>query len=117
MLVLCFLIYRVLFLMRRRPPRSTRTDTLFPYTTLFRSTTAISQPSRSRAALTAHAASSATPAPFHAITPGPLQPNHAARQLEPPATSAAHSIPRIGSSPPRFNTTFLVFSLNPSPNP
>src|SRR3546814_19064362 len=26
-----------LFLMIRRPPRSTRTDTLFPYTTLFRS--------------------------------------------------------------------------------
>src|SRR3546814_18825424 len=26
-----------LFLMLRRPPRSTRTDTLFPYTTLFRS--------------------------------------------------------------------------------
>src|SRR3546814_1620934 len=25
------------FLIRRRPPRSTRTDTLFPYTTLFRS--------------------------------------------------------------------------------
>src|SRR3546814_11679403 len=25
------------FLMRRRPPRSTRTATLFPYTTLFRS--------------------------------------------------------------------------------
>src|SRR3546814_11565748 len=25
------------FVMRRRPPRSTRTDTLFPYTTLFRS--------------------------------------------------------------------------------
>src|SRR3546814_5279887 len=29
---LCFF-----FLMNRRPPRSTRTDTLFPYTTLFRS--------------------------------------------------------------------------------
>src|SRR3546814_9569773 len=27
------------FLMVRRPPRSTRTDTLFPYTTLFRSCT------------------------------------------------------------------------------
>src|SRR3546814_2452425 len=27
------------FLMIRRPPRSTRTDTLFPYTTLFRSQT------------------------------------------------------------------------------
>src|SRR3546814_7788698 len=33
-----FLLYIVLFfLMIRRPPRSTRTDTLFPYTTLFRS--------------------------------------------------------------------------------
>src|SRR3546814_11424541 len=30
--VVCFF-----FLMLRRPPRSTRTDTLFPYTTLFRS--------------------------------------------------------------------------------
>src|SRR3546814_15966030 len=28
------------FLMIRRPPRSTRTDTLFPYTTLFRSAAA-----------------------------------------------------------------------------
>src|SRR3546814_16182392 len=33
------LIYvSLFFLMIRRPPRSTRTDTLFPYTTLFRST-------------------------------------------------------------------------------
>src|SRR3546814_10074742 len=31
----------VFFLMIRRPPRSTRTDTLFPYTTLFRSLSAI----------------------------------------------------------------------------
>src|SRR3546814_2929209 len=31
-----FIVY-VFFLMIRRPPRSTRTDTLFPYTTLFRS--------------------------------------------------------------------------------
>src|SRR3546814_11734145 len=32
-------MYRLFFffLMIRRPPRSTRTDTLFPYTTLFRS--------------------------------------------------------------------------------
>src|SRR3546814_13949113 len=29
------------FLMIRRPPRSTRTDTLFPYTTLFRSFSAL----------------------------------------------------------------------------
>src|SRR3546814_6758904 len=32
LVLICF------FLMIRRPPRSTRTDTLFPYTTLFRST-------------------------------------------------------------------------------
>src|SRR3546814_8648592 len=32
--VLCVFFF---FLMIRRPPRSTRTDTLFPYTTLFRS--------------------------------------------------------------------------------
>src|SRR3546814_4481163 len=31
------ILYFVFFLMIRRPPRSTRTDTLFPYTTLFRS--------------------------------------------------------------------------------
>src|SRR3546814_18950727 len=39
---LCFfflvllLVHLFFFLMIRRPPRSTRTDTLFPYTTLFR---------------------------------------------------------------------------------
>src|SRR3546814_10121337 len=35
----------VVFLMIRRPPRSTRTDTLFPYTTLFRSDGEARQPS------------------------------------------------------------------------
>src|SRR3546814_15534907 len=30
------LVFVFLFVMIRRPPRSTRTDTLFPYTTLFR---------------------------------------------------------------------------------
>src|SRR3546814_14018802 len=38
-LIFCFLVF--FFLMIRRPPRSTRTDTLFPYTTLFRSTAAV----------------------------------------------------------------------------
>src|SRR3546814_3863562 len=32
----CLVVF-IFFLMIRRPPRSTRTDTLFPYTTLFRS--------------------------------------------------------------------------------
>src|SRR3546814_7241015 len=34
---LLIFVVLVFFLMIRRPPRSTRTDTLFPYTTLFRS--------------------------------------------------------------------------------
>src|SRR3546814_16420466 len=35
-LLSCYPVY-IFFLRIRRPPRSTRTDTLFPYTTLFRS--------------------------------------------------------------------------------
>src|SRR3546814_5543150 len=37
MLLLILYYFAFVFLMIRRPPRSTRTDTLFPYTTLFRS--------------------------------------------------------------------------------
>src|SRR3546814_20961714 len=36
-MLLASVIFVCFFLMIRRPPRSTRTDTLFPYTTLFRS--------------------------------------------------------------------------------
>src|SRR3546814_17678590 len=36
-LLLFFCFFFFFFLMIRRPPRSTRTDTLLPYTTLFRS--------------------------------------------------------------------------------
>src|SRR3546814_15031077 len=35
--ILLLFLFHFFFLMIRRPPRSTRTDTLFPYTTLFRS--------------------------------------------------------------------------------
>src|SRR3546814_13026640 len=34
---MCYIYTIIFFIMRRRPPRSTRTGTLFPYTTLFRS--------------------------------------------------------------------------------
>src|SRR3546814_17943997 len=40
LILLYFIFLFFFFLMIRRPPRSTRTDTLFPYTTLFRSLTA-----------------------------------------------------------------------------
>src|SRR3546814_20586028 len=36
-MVIRYICSNFFFLMIRRPPRSTRTDTLFPYTTLFRS--------------------------------------------------------------------------------
>src|SRR3546814_2741991 len=37
MCVVSYILSSLFFLMLPRPPRSTRTDTLFPYTTLFRS--------------------------------------------------------------------------------
>src|SRR3546814_8154775 len=46
--------------MIRRPPRSTRTDTLFPYTTLFRSVSAATRQSQLQATLTRAAQASAT---------------------------------------------------------
>src|SRR3546814_4539092 len=48
------------FLMIRRPPRSTRTDTLFPYTTLFRSTDVPSSP---------HSSLGAEPRPTERLRP------------------------------------------------
>src|SRR3546814_13241927 len=53
MLWTCFVVF---FLMIRRPPRSTRTDTLFPYTTLFRSPSQGEEPRQKRAASAAPAA-------------------------------------------------------------
>src|SRR3546814_3226164 len=47
-----FLRYVHFFLMQRRPPRSTRTDTLFPYTTLFRSKPPFSKRGRAAASIT-----------------------------------------------------------------
>src|SRR3546814_19381727 len=44
MYVICYiLLLSFSFLSFRRPPRSTRTDTLFPYTTLFRSLNVINE--------------------------------------------------------------------------
>src|SRR3546814_16331326 len=51
----------VLFLMILLPPRSTRTDTLFPYTTLFRSPAGPSTPSRPAG----RCATPSPPRPFH----------------------------------------------------
>src|SRR3546814_3241065 len=52
--------------MIRRPPRSTRTDTLFPYTTLFRSLRALRLP---RAAAGAHHSARNVPSPLQCSPP------------------------------------------------
>src|SRR6056297_309418 len=44
MMCILFFFFFFFFLMIRRPPRSTRTDTLFPYTTLFRSAVTVGVP-------------------------------------------------------------------------
>src|SRR3546814_17231046 len=51
LILLSFFLLFFFFLMIRRPPRSTRTDTLFPYTTLFRSKTHQGQFARTLGAL------------------------------------------------------------------
>src|SRR3546814_14918143 len=50
--------------MIRRPPRSTRTDTLFPYTTLFRSATAASLLRQGSARLLQHCLTEGADCPF-----------------------------------------------------
>src|SRR3546814_2803014 len=66
------------FLMIRRPPRSTRTDTLFPYTTLFRSRASPGpgrwQPPRPRRRRTGAGAGGTAPRAIAARTPAPRRP-------------------------------------------
>src|SRR3546814_4528227 len=74
--------------MIRRPPRSTRTDTLFPYTTLFRSARgrARSHPRRRpgspTAVTTAFAPPPALPAPGVARTPPPARSEEHTSELQ-----------------------------------
>src|SRR3546814_12909039 len=68
------------FLMIRRPPTSTRTDTLFPYTTLFRSGRA----RRARQAQAARCRPSARCGAATGSAPPPLRPRHR-RARHPPS--------------------------------
>src|SRR3546814_7513418 len=77
--------------MIRRPPRSTRTDTLFPYTTLFRSQRAVLQSNLE------HAATGL----FHCLLDGHRNRPVAARSEE--HTSELQSLMRI---------SYAVFCLN-----
>src|SRR3546814_3917112 len=80
--------YHFFFLMILRPPRSTRTDTLFPYTTLFRSSARASPVPPIRSARNSPRPSSSS----RATTPASLHPTRrrrAACASTCPATSAA----------------------------
>src|SRR3546814_6284801 len=63
------------FLMIRRPPRSTRTDTLFPYTTLFRSHSELRAPGLSACRQRSRAAAT----PGHPARTGPRRPRSQAQ--------------------------------------
>src|SRR3546814_11252306 len=76
----------IFFLMIRRPPRSTRTDTLFPYTTLFRS--AELGPDGPREP------------PDAAQVPAPVPRPGAARGGRPRHHGRAHRVPRAGPRHP-----------------
>src|SRR3546814_6795531 len=73
--------------MIRRPPRSTRTDTLFPYTTLFRSARSRPAPARHRSAR------AAAPAPRPPGSPDRRDVRRASRSEE--HTSELQSLMRI----------------------
>src|SRR3546814_5848723 len=90
LLVLCVCSLCIFFfLMIRRPPRSTRTDTLFPYTTLFRSNVTIDSLSRrsaiatfgiGAAAMTMNEASAQTPTAVRTAVPA-FAGNHQVKPL------------------------------------
>src|SRR3546814_8776560 len=90
--------------MVRRPPRSTRTDTLFPYTTLFRSIAylaGVSQPTVSRALRGSKSVSAATRANIERI----------ARELNYTVDKNASSL-----RSQRTHTIALLFFEDPTPD-
>src|SRR3546814_11629527 len=62
--------------MIRRPPRSTRTDTLFPYTTLFRSRDDHGRIAEIPGVMADHHLDAALPEPGHHIAVGDVGPLH-----------------------------------------
>src|SRR3546814_6846294 len=99
---MCILFF---FLRIRRPPRSTRTDTLFPYTTLFRSRPRPASPAPDRPP--DHAPAPAPQGKRGWVSTLPCAPAKAGRSEE--HTSELQSLMRI---------SYAVFCLkNKKPNP
>src|SRR3546814_1062441 len=92
-----FLFFFFFFLMIRRPPRSTRTDTLFPYTTLFRSRRGARGESPRHASWRAR---------------GPAAGSRRPRRVPSPAPPAPRCRPSVGTLPWRLSAPSP--SLEPS---
>src|SRR3546814_10069195 len=88
LLLMCFF-----FLMIRRPPRSTRTDTLFPYTTLFRSRRPIDSPGAPRSADLDGSDQAATHAFSGATVPYPMPAERSAQPVGGRTEGALHQFP------------------------
>src|SRR3546814_2719322 len=89
-----FVIATFFFLMIRRPPRSTRTDTLFPYTTLFRSEGA-ARPGNRPFRLQQCRSSGGRAQGRHRRCPGPADPGPPAGRRSEEHTSELQSLMRI----------------------
>src|SRR3546814_8488205 len=92
--------------MIRRPPRSTRTDTLFPYTTLFRSLRLGRQPFPNRPSSPPRRASHSTLPCRRYRQRNARRPTDSPHTSEPPhGTICRPSSPHSGALPPSFRTT------------
>src|SRR3546814_9773024 len=98
MLRLCLFLF---FLMIRRPPRSTRTDTLFPYTTLFRSSSELPK----RARKSPRALSSPSPAAIGGA------PHLAARRVAPTSPRSSRSEEHTSELQSLMRISYAVFCL------
>src|SRR3546814_602435 len=96
------------FLMIRRPPRSTRTDTLFPYTTLFRSPHSRSAAGNRHSPRSSRIAGSCTASrSWPDRRPGPGRAAGAAGRGVRSVEAWEVSFRRIGSGEKRASATFL----------
>src|SRR3546814_11490545 len=96
-------LYVFFFLMIRRPPRSTRTDTLFPYTTLFRSLVVVIQTA---------SLSSASTAPM-LLVPSSLSPIFSGVDVQPSAPWRTTDR-RFLTSSGTLSTSWFLFIVQPA---
>src|SRR3546814_4662457 len=106
------------FLMIRRPPRSTRTDTLFPYTTLFRSSNSMTEkvahrpPRRVDRRLAEHRLGKAA-----GIEPGAVRPGQMSREIGDGSDHRRRSEEHTSELQSLMRISYAVFCLNTKNQP